>query len=214
MKKNILTLIAFLSIFSACKKDDNNHPGENNAGNYQPLTTGSTWTYETEYYGVDNSVDKETSINTVSGVTKTVNGKKYSEISVVTGSEHDKQYIGINNHVYSSLTVDGDDMTELPYFDDTKAKGEFFITTLGTGNVNSRIKTTIAEIGINKTIGGKVYNNVIHTVSELQFKNGANYTTTGTTDFYIAKGVGLIAIYAKAGTKNILKSEIKSYVIK
>jgi hypothetical protein len=215
MKKNILTLIAILSIFSACKKDsnNNNNPG-NNTGDYQPLTTGSVWTYETEYYGIGNSVDKETSVNTITGVTKVFDGKKYSEINVVSEGDEEKQYLGINNHVYSSRTQDGDDVTELPYFDDTKAPGESFITTLSTGEVDARIKTTVAEKGISKVIAGKTYNNVVHTVSEVQFKNGANYTTTATTDFYIAKGVGLIAIYAKAGTNNILKSELKSYVIK
>lgn len=219
MKKHILTLIAVISIFSACKKDNNNNPGggDNNSGDYQPVTKGSTWTYETEYYGIENSVDKETATNTITGITKTFEGKKYYEVKVLSEGDEETEYIGINNHVYTTLTFDGEDAFELPYFIDNKAVNESVITPLiAQEGYQLQLKTTVTEKGISKAILGKNYSNVVHTVTETQAKQdgAANFTTVSTTDTYVAKGVGVIAIYAKTPTKNVLKSELKAYVIK
>ncbi|RFZ91984.1 hypothetical protein D0C36_11085 [Mucilaginibacter conchicola] len=217
MKKHILTLIAVISIFSACKKDSNNPGGGNTNGDYQPVTKGSNWTYETEYYGIENSTDKETATNTITGVTKTFDGKKYYEVKVVSEGDEETQYIGINNHVYTTLTIDGEDTFELPYFIDNKSVNESVITSLANQEgFQLQLKTTITEKGISKAILGKTYTNVVHTVTETQAKQtgAANFTTTSTTDTYVAKGVGVIAIYAKTPTKNVLKSELKAYVIK
>jgi len=218
MKKHILTLIAVISILSACKKDNNNNPGGGDTnGDYQPVTKGTNWTYETEYYGLENSVDKETSVNTITGETKTIDGKKFYEVKMISEGDEETEYIGINNHVYSTLTFDGEDSFELPYFIDNKAVNESVVTPLtAQEGFELQLKTTITEKGISKAILGKTYTNVVHTVTETQAKQtgAANFTTTSTTDTYLAKGVGVIAIYSKTPTKNVLKSELKAYVIK
>ncbi|MFD0793189.1 hypothetical protein ACFQZX_06140 [Mucilaginibacter litoreus] len=180
MKKSILILIALVSVFSACKKDDNNGPAGN--GDYQPLTKGSNWTYDVEYY-FQGSTDKETSTSTITGKTEQFNGKTYHEVEVVSEGDTETGYFNIDNHIYSTRVQNGEGTIDIPYFNDAKTQGETFTLDLSNDEVDARIVTTVAEKGVKKTIAGKSFSDVTHTVSQLQIKYDNNYTTVTTFEF-------------------------------
>ncbi|MFA6247026.1 MAG: hypothetical protein WC615_08795 [Mucilaginibacter sp.] len=216
MKKNILTLIAIITVFSACKKDNNNNPG-NSTGDYQPTTAGSAWTYQNEASVIDDvnaDPDITTVVNTMTGTTKVFNGKTFHVINTVDDGSTAENYFGINGHIYTSRSADDDGAVEIDYLDDSKDAGYSSITNLQIQGADARLKTTVVEKGITKTILNKAYSSVIHTKLETQVKDGANYTTTAAVDFYVAKGVGIIAIYTSINNIQLSKSELKSYVIK
>lgn len=217
MKKNILILIAIITVFSACKKDNNNNP-DNSTGGYQPTTAGSTWTYQNTASIIDNfnaaGPDVTTVVNTMTGTTKVFNGKTFHVVNTVDDGTTAENYFGINGHIYTSRSADNDGAVEIDYLDDSKDAGYSSTINLQIQGADARLKTTVVEKGITKTILNKAYTNVIHTKLETQVKDGANYTTTAAVDFYVAKGVGIIAIYTSLNNIQLSKSELKSYVIK
>jgi hypothetical protein len=195
MKKYIFTLIAILSIFSACKKDNDNNNNPGGTGEYQPLTTGSTWSYRNEAtLQVGSPAQVDTTVNTMTATTKTFGSKTFHKLTSVTGAESEDSYIGFNNHIYTTRSTDDDGTIEFDYLDETKDAGYSVTTPIEVEDVEGRLKTTVAEKGISKVILGKTYHNVIHTTIETQVKAGANYNTIGAVNFYVAKGVGIIAI--------------------
>lgn len=161
MKKHIFTLIAILSIFSACKKDNNDNP-VTTTGDYQPLTAGSTWTYRNEAVVTGGVAAPEvtTAVTTMTSTKKVVGGKTYFLAKTVEGNDTEEAYIGVNDHIYSSLVSGDDGNTEVKYLDDTKAAGYTSVEALNIEGADARLKTTVVEKGINKTIQNKAYNNV------------------------------------------------------
>jgi hypothetical protein len=77
-----------------------------------------------------------------------------------------------------------------------------------------QLKTTILEVGISKTIQGKTYNNVARSQVEVQYKVNNVFQTGFTFKFYVAKGIGMIAIYSTTPAGDLSISELTSYTIK
>lgn len=219
MKKTIFTLAAIATLFlGACKKDnDDNNPGGGN-DSYQPLTAGSVWKYRNTSFGEGAEVD--TSINTLTGATKTINGKKFHVLNSVTGDETSEGYIGVNGSVYSMYYEAGlDQAVELTYLNDNKKAGESwtedFVVKDGEEEFTIKIKSTIVEKGGSKNILDKNYKDVVHSKVELQLPDGeGEWHTLSQLDFYAAKGVGIIGIYTKFGDEDVSKSELFNYTIK
>jgi hypothetical protein len=221
MKKYILSLLALTTIlFSACKKDNINTPGDNNApGAYQPVTTGSTWSYRNESIALGDGAEAEvdTSVNTMTATTKVFNGKTFHQLTSVTGTETENTYFGFADHAYFNHTIvdAAQAELELPYLNDEKAVNGTWATPIVIEDApESQIKGTIVEKGINKTILGKTYNNVIHSKLELQTKAEGQFTTVFTFDFYVAKNIGVIAVYTTFAGEQQSKSELISHNIK
>jgi len=213
MKKNILTLIAVTAIlFSACKKD-NNKPPVDELSPYQPFTANSTWQYRSEYYLPGAAADVDTSVNTMTAVTKDFNGKTFHLVKSVSGGETDSVYFSVNNHIYTTRADDAA-IPEINYLDDAKAAGDSWITPLVIDSVSAQVKTTIVEKNATKTIAGKTYNNVIRSKNEIQTKVGGVFKTNTIIEIYAAKGIGVVAIYSSYDNKPLLKSELISYSIK
>jgi hypothetical protein len=225
MKRILLTLTTLIALFfSACKKDNNNKPGDNTGGDtYQPVTTGSTWKYRTTTISPipgNNTQTLDTTENTMTAEIKKIGTKNYHVLKSVDNDGTTKTYLNFENHVYSIIQLDDetDEQFDLPYLNDNVAAGTSWTTALDLSDaetqVDARLKTTIAEKGISRIILGKNYTNVIHSNVELQVKINGTYTTQFTQEFYVAKGIGVIAVYANTGGKVILKSEIFNYNIK
>ncbi|TFF35192.1 hypothetical protein [Mucilaginibacter psychrotolerans] len=220
MKKYILSLLAITTIlFSACKKDNANNPAPNESGAYQPFTAGSTWSYrnETAAIGDDTDAEVEITVNTMTDATKVYNGKTFYKLTSVTGGETESTYLNFTNHVYYnySFNAEADMALELPYLNDELAVSDTWtVPIVVAGAPESQIKGIVAEKGITKTILGKTYNNVIHNKLELQSKLGGVFTTIFTFDFYVAKNIGVIAIYTRYDDTPVSKSELINHNIK
>ena len=216
MKKNILTLIAIISIFSACKKDNAGTPG--GSGEYQPFTANSTWSYRNETTvdigipGIHGVVD--TTVNTMTATVKVLGGKTFHLLNSVTSGEAEEGYIGFNNGIYTSRGMQEGEFVEFDYLDETKAAGYSSVTPVEVEDAEAQLKTTVVEKGIKKTILGKAYSNVIHTKIETQAKENGGFKTIASVEFYIAKGVGLIALYTSFNGIQLNKSELISADIK
>ena len=223
MKKYILSLLAATTLlFSACKKDNNNKPGDNVSGAYQPFTTGSTWSYRNETEAVPGLAsaavaDIDTTVNTMTDATKVYNGKTFHKLSLVTGTETESTYFSLTDNIYynHSFNEDADAELELPYLNEQKDVNGTWVTPLVLeGAPESQLLGTIIEKNITKTILGKTYNNVIHSRLELQSKVNGPFTTIFTFDFFVAKNIGMVGIYTSYNGKQFAKSELMSYKIK
>lgn len=196
MKKTYTLILAVAAIFiSSCKKDSKKIPANNSTYNsYFPLTSASTWKYLVTGAGVNDTLMVQ-----LIGAATAINGKVYYN----TNSMYQKMgssvgYFFRSNHLYGSnssnaaagLTI------EFQFLNDTAAAGRNWIsspTVNGLVNgVHARTVNTIKEVNISKTVGGKIFNNVIHTEVDLQYNYGAGYESSALYEFYFAKGVGMI----------------------
>ncbi|HEX6914374.1 MAG TPA: hypothetical protein VF145_03995, partial [Chitinophagaceae bacterium] len=86
------------------------------------------------------------------------------------------------------------------FLNDTASVGYNWQYVAGQGNgFTAHIKTTIIEKGITMTVAGKSYSNVIHTRLELIYDVFGTMTPSGSYDYFIAKGVGIIKIRSDIG---------------
>ncbi|QKJ32530.1 hypothetical protein HQ865_23125 [Mucilaginibacter mali] len=225
MKNKFLTLTAIVAVlFSACTKDViNTKPGEEiTGGDYQSFAKGSTWQYQTSVHipGTNNGTEVENSTITMTDGLYYMDNKTFHLAKSTTGTETENAFFGYNEHVYSIRQVDetvgnGESFT-LPYLNAGLDAGATWTTTASIPGTAAQvqIKTTMVEKGISKTILGKTYTNVIHTWAEIQYKINNAYQTTLTYDFYIAKGVGMVGIYAKTPAGPLSDTELVGYSIK
>ncbi|MBS1526184.1 MAG: hypothetical protein JST19_11075 [Bacteroidetes bacterium] len=195
MKRTLFTMVAVAAIaLAGCKKDSSNKPAPS-SDTYLPVTKGSTWTYNDITAG-----NSDTRTITLTGATTQISGKTYYNVTInsvkngtVTGyfysANHEYTIRGSNPALAISL--------EFPIGVDNQNVG-YSWTSLPTDNgqingVPGKFVNSVKEKGITKEVNGRSYSNVIHTQADLQYDLGSGYTTVGAYNFYIAKGVGLIA---------------------
>lgn len=229
MKKFIVPIIFLSTVisFTSCSNDSSNNVAQNSTGDYWPTSVDNNW-----IYGQDAT---ETSIKIIG--TQEVNGDKYyefnqlnifgravedlptfrikknkgdyyinvGEINItangvttkITGYEFllFKDYLGINE------TWEGN----YSYTKSSNAANPLFALTEGT------YKGKILEKGISLTVNGTVFNDVIRFrfTQIIDGKNDAWPTWDYSTDYWIAKDVGIIR-FSNDGKI----SELKSHVIK
>lgn len=225
MKSKFLTLTAITALlFSACTKDViTAKPGEEmTGGDYQSFTRGSSWQYKTTVHipGTNNGTEEGNTTITMTDGLYYMDNKVFHLAKSTTGTETENSFFGYNDKVYSIRQVDetaanGESFT-LPYLNPDLAAGTSFTTAANVPGSNAQIqvKTTILEKGISKAILGKNYTNVIHTEADIQYKINNVYQTTLTYDFYVAKGVGMIGIYAKTPAGPLADTELVGYSVK
>lgn len=149
-----------------------------------PTTTGIKWTY--------GGIAPYTIIVTEN--LKVINGKTYHELQFQQGVTAYKSFVVKNKGVYTAIgMITGMGNLEIDILKEGLSLGSTWEQTDILNGINVALKFTIAEKDINKTIEGKTYNNVINV------KMACNYTYSGietgihfTTNYYSAKGVGLI----------------------
>lgn len=169
-------------IFAGCGSKDTPTP----AADYSPLTANSTWTYQTTTVGTFTltSTNRDT----------TISGKTFH---VFTNSNGGNNYMGKSGNDYYRFGVlpgiapNGFDETYLK--DNVDVNGTWSIIQNATPPgistpVPVNLTYTIAEKGVQRTVAGKTYTNVIH----VKLNIAALGIQGGNGDFYYSAGVGLI----------------------
>ena len=219
MKKLIpITVITLALFLNSCGLKEvvgpNAEGGTTNSDSYQPVTKNSTWKYSIQ---VSGETALQTANITMTGDNKNINGTVFFKALETSGTDSSIGYFGRNGSTYFSYS--DDDSYAVPYLDDTKAAGDTYkqpvVDPAAPSYVTAQYLLTILEKNITKTIGGKTYNNVIHTRSELQYStNNSPFQTVDMSEYYVAKGIGPIEVDAFIGTTLIAKQTITSYNIK
>ena len=190
---NIKTLfIACVAIFfaSGCKKDDtddNTGGTNNNTADYSPLSTGSTWTYESSN-GTSYTL-------TSSGKDTVAMGKTYKVLANSNGANVYKMKSGTDHYQYVVIPELGSTGIEALFLKEEAAVNATWQHSqlLTVPNIPLPLPTTftytLKEKGISRTVKGKAFADVIH-VGLVVSVTGLG--SLGGGEVYYAKGVGLI----------------------
>lgn len=210
MKKQILFLTALVTLsFTACKKNKETTPLDQTTGSsYQPLTTGSTWTYRNTYHIGGGGID--TTTFAMLPETKKVGDQIFH---ILKSQNNDQAFFQNDGAVYRTLQEDikgGDGLIPLEYLRSDAIAG----TSWTNENGEYLLKTTIVERNLTKVIFNHSYNDVIHSTVEIQAKTGGVFKTQLIMDFYAAKGIGMIQTSVSTTQTEISRSELISSVIR
>jgi hypothetical protein len=197
MQKTTLLLCSLLLLLTAgsCRKRKPQPDNLGTSGNYQPDSAGSTWSYQvrgTSNY--DHTMRAENRDSIIDGVAYRVM------------SSNKDPYIyhwkdGGNYHRYSRQPEFNFQPVEFIYLRDYLAVGQEWeevksikVKVAGIDiNVTAFMKIKILEKGIDYTVNGVTFKNVIHVEMKPEFR--ALLTTIGSTSdihYYYAENVGMI----------------------
>lgn len=171
MKKLIHLFFVFLIVISSCKKNDPVVPPS--PDKYMNAAAGSTWNYE-----LVNNTLSTTNLYTLASTSRdsSINGKPYHVYTNSSGSSNEYLNISGNNYYgFRSLPAAlGGSSIENIYLKDNVAAGtswnDTYAITLSNFPLSITVTNTISEKGINKTINGTTYSNVIHVTTALAVK--------------------------------------------
>jgi hypothetical protein len=186
---NKLKLLFFwcllLGTFVSCgDKDDDPQPASTAEQDYIPTTKGSNWTYG----GVRPYSYR------VTGGTKVIDGLTYVELETTAGSETAKSYLIKDKGVYTTIGfVPNSGDIKIAILKEETPVGKPWEQKNVINGVETKMTFTIVEKDVTKTVEGKTYKNVINVkmVTTYTFM-GVDFDTAITTNYYFAKGVGLI----------------------
>jgi len=195
MKRNLLVILAVLTLFYvSCKKDSANTT-PSSADSYFPVTSGSMW----RYYDLVQGSNTDTVTIKMLGSTSTFNNKTYynaSSVSTSTGAGTEFFYAANHTYAIRALNAYAGTTIELKLYNDTATVGNNLMATpTDNGLVNvipARTINTVIAKNLTRTIYGKTFTDVIHTEVDFQYDYGGTYQTGFTYDFYLAKGIGMI----------------------
>ncbi len=198
------------------------------AGDYFPLTQNSNWSYSITLFGVlqtDTAFYKATAF-------KTYNGNQYREFeveeaSVPTDTLHYRKsgndyFHWAPNDYYSGIfQFDNPVFTDINFLKENAATGTTWASaelngTSGGAAAKLRYDFKIESANTSLTVNGVTFTNVIHVSCTAQVSIlGAPFTPLDISNFYYAKGGGLIKAKnadASAGTP-ILELDLKHYTV-
>lgn len=192
--KTVVYVVAITLIFSACKKNNSNSSASTDV--YLNTTQGSSWSYTQ----TDKSGTKPPSNYTVTSSSKdtTINSRKYHVYDYSYGGS---EYLGVDGHdyyQYDSIPVNGGINIERLFLKDNASAGttwnqDFSLTIPGVPlPVPLTVSNKIAEKGINKTVNGTTYSNVIHVSTSLSSGLIPSSSFSSSIDSYYAPKYGLI----------------------
>jgi len=212
--KNTLSLIVGLAlVISSCQKSATNPPAtEENQDVYQPVTKGSYWKYN---QGNSTNVGVTTTMTiTMTGETLTSNALLFYKATAIKETHDYGNYFYHDNGDYLMMGALTGVIEQSRYFKDDLQVGQTWENTGVTYGYPIKIVGKIIEKGINRTVSGKQYTNVVHSQLNItQSVSGGPYVDFQTSDFYIAKGIGLIEI-RNVSTRGSDYSELTEYSIK
>ena len=191
-----LIFLAFLVIFSSCKKDD--APKDTpSTETYINTNAGSTWTYRQTDIANNNSSSDYTITSTANDTT--IESRKYH---VYTYSYGGSKYLGMDGHEYyqyDSIPITGGVNIQRLYLKDNAAKDDTWkqdfnlnIQELPGTTIQLTVQNKVEEKGITKTVNGKDYSNVYHVSTSLSSSAIPSTALVSSIDSYYAPGYGLI----------------------
>ena len=158
--------------------------------NYYPLAPGNTW----EYKQKDGSTYNNTVVS-VNGDIVTMKNSTLPEPSAVKIE---------NGCMYNELMGKGN--FQLWLKDDLK-QGETWEAAFSANGLDSVMCFTVKETGITKEVEGRSYPDVVMLEAESKIKmNGNLISTNFVTQYYYAKGTGLILTTSSMGDIHALVS--------
>lgn len=185
-------LTSILLVFS-CKKS-----GSDSSGNFQPVTTGSKWTY------TDSNLTTalaSTYTITVSGVDTTINARVYKIFNSTNGINQYFNVSGSDYYQYRGLGFAGANI-EFLYLKDNYTTGQTWTTSSSLNvtvpgvpipvAVNVSILYKIEEKLATYSVNGVTYNDVVRVSSVPTFSSVLPITTTSNINYYYARGIGMI----------------------
>ena len=194
--KRILIFVTVLSMLSACKKESTDNPPAPQP--YVNTTSGSSWSY----HAVNSSTGTPSSADyTITSTTSdtTINGKSYHVYSYSYGGS---QYLNQTNgdyYEYDSIPGGIGQAVERLYLKDNINKGGTWDQSLSVkiegfplGNVPVKISNKIMDKGIERTVSGVTYKDVIHVQTTLSSSMVPASGLTSDIHSYFAPGYGLI----------------------
>jgi hypothetical protein len=191
----ICTILSIVLSAGNCKKSSTPAPGT--AGDYQPLTVGSEWNYTVT--GSNAGTYKVTILNRDT----IVNGKTFRVASNSSGTN--EYYAKFNGEYlrYNKFAELNNQTIELLYLKDNIAKGATWtevktvnvnIPGLGLVPVTATLGFTIAEKGIDHTVNGITFKDVIKVTVVPSFSAFGAPVAVDSYDlqYFYARNVGLI----------------------
>ena len=206
--KLIFVFLALSIVLFGCQKEINFDTPSGGGGtggggstgtsnSYQPLGKNSYWKYhETGTFSGDFTI-------TSTGQTRSLNGINYTVCSASPPtSGFSEEWFGTSGHdLYSYFegAIPNSSATiamNFLYTNDTASVGYQWQVPVGQANgINAVVQGSIIEKGFSLTVGGKNFDNVIHSSIVLQYVfPGIGAMNAATYDYYVAKGVGIIRI--------------------
>ena len=157
---------------------------------HYPLATGNSW----EYKQKDGSVYT----NAVIGIEGQIVTMQNSTVPAPTKVKVD------NGVMYNELMAPGN--YQLWLRDDVKP-GDRWEAAFTANGLNSIMEFTVKETGISKVVEGRTYPDVILLEAESKIDmNGSRISTQFFTQYYYAKGVGLIMTTSSLGDVHALQN--------
>jgi hypothetical protein len=199
MKKILSAVLFVMAIGLTGCEEQTTTPNTPTGTNYFPMTQGSHWTYEiTADFG--DTVLTSTETKTISG-DSTVNGKKYFQVNS-SDSEY-PEFIRRSGDTVFTLSEEGiDEIMSI------ERKGASWERTFSSEGLRTTVTFTVLEKGINRSVMGKTYNDVLHVQGIGSIAIG-NQTSEMEFNGYFAKGVGPIE-----ETTPFTVAKLKSHSIK
>lgn len=155
---------------------------------YYPLAPGNKWEYQQKDGSVYTNAVVSVDGNIV--VMKNSTAPDPSRVKVDNGA------------MYNELM--GADNFQLWLKDDLK-KGETWDATFTANGLNSIMAFIVKETGMTKEVGGKTFQDILMLESESKINmNGNLISTNFFTQYYYAKGVGLIMTTSSMGDEHVL----------
>lgn len=157
---------------------------------YYPLAPGNTWEYKQK--------DGTSYTNAVTNIEGQIVTMKNSTVG-------DPMRVKVENGaMYNELMAPGNYQLWLK---DNLQKGDMWEAAFTANGLNSIMEFTVKETGISKEVEGKTYTDVVALEAESKINmNGNVISTNFFTQYYYAKGVGLILTTSSMGDVHALSS--------
>ncbi len=209
MKKELLylfTLIFATIILNSCRKDKPIFPEDVVVVDlsYQPVTKGSYWEYEAVQTTNNLNPENYSSKFSMTGDSVLLDGAPYYSINLIekTGGMEESSvgYFHKKNNIYrlrEENTLLGETF-EFEYLRSELNEGDIW-EKLETNeeNITSKSVGKIIKKGINFTVNGTEFKDVIHTEFKIQYKfQTDDFEDFAIYNYYIARGVGIIQVNA------------------
>ncbi|RFM30004.1 hypothetical protein DXN05_03260 [Deminuibacter soli] len=184
---------------------DSTHPSDSTVtppppGIYLPHTAQSWWKYQEQSSG-------ETYISTATGQTASFDGIAFQVFSDAGNAGTLPEYLATrNNDYYQHLSFKLDTVSielTVKYLNAAATNGATWASSGSVMGIAAKVKTTLVGQGLTLSVGGKTYNNVVHTSSAISVTFAGFTIKVGQVDYYSAQNIGIIRRQISASLSNL-----------